>query len=343
MAVSGAWTYTESGGNATITDYDTGVGGFTPTIPTTLDTFPVIAIADGAMESKSLTSVTIGHAVNLIGDAIANNGTLTVTINATVTTSSVSTTAAPFRSCTIGGNLTLISSMTSIPNYLLYSCGLSSITIPTSCTSVGIYAVGANSLTSLTIPTALVTIGAYAFTNNSIASLTLDHVMDIDDNAFAYNSGMSVTLSANVTCNGIGSTADPPFEGCALAGNVTVSDGVTTIPKYLFYNCGLSTIDFPTSVTSLELYCIGGNNTLDTVIIRAAETVTFGSFVLTNSQPSPKGTIYGYDSSVETWAAGFSTYYDFSYDVPGSSAYITNFSSVMYNSSKFSKVIDFLA
>lgn len=96
MAVSGAWTYTETGGNATITDYDTGIGGFTPTIPTTLDTFPVIAIGASAMASKSLTSVTMNHVFDLGRNVFVGNQNILVNLNANVTFNENNVAYAPF-------------------------------------------------------------------------------------------------------------------------------------------------------------------------------------------------------------------------------------------------------
>ena len=68
-AQDGDYTYTESGGNATITAY-TGTGGAI-SIPATLGGYPTIAIGDIAFSNKTtLTSVTIPSSVTSIGQGV---------------------------------------------------------------------------------------------------------------------------------------------------------------------------------------------------------------------------------------------------------------------------------
>ena len=157
----GDYTYTVSGGNATITGY-TGAGG-PISIPATLGGFPVVAIGDYAFEDfdqifnltsvtipnsvtsighgafsdcYDLTSVTIGNSVTSIGNqAFYNCFNLTsVTIPDSVTSIGV----AAFQSCTGLTNLTIGNSVTSIGGSAFYGCsGLTSVTIPNSVTSIG--------------------------------------------------------------------------------------------------------------------------------------------------------------------------------------------------------------
>ena len=108
----GDYTYSVSGGNATITGY-TGPGGAI-TIPATLGTFPVVAIGDYAFsENTTLTSVTIPNSVTSIGDAA-------------------------FGFCTGLTSVTIGNSVTSIGVEAFYNCSsLTSVTIPNSVTSIG--------------------------------------------------------------------------------------------------------------------------------------------------------------------------------------------------------------
>ena len=86
-AQDGDYTYTVSGGNATITAY-TGAGGAI-SIPATLGVgYPTVAIGDNAFFSKStLTSVTIPDSVTSIGDQAFYNcsGLTSVSIPDSVT------------------------------------------------------------------------------------------------------------------------------------------------------------------------------------------------------------------------------------------------------------------
>lgn len=458
MAVDGAWTYTLDGTDATITDYDTGVGGFTPTIPTVLDTDKdVVAVADYAMDNKSLTSLTIGHVIDLGDNCFASNSGMAVNISADITTVAVGAyQTSPFEFCAIADGLTISEGVTILDDYIFASAGVTEVTLPSSLTTIRQYAFYSNSLTALTIPTNTVTISNNAFENNSIASLTLSHIVDLDDNCFKNNSGMALTISVNITTNATGDYRSAPFEACAIAdgltisegvtiiddylfsesglteitlpstlttirryafnnnsltalslptntvtlgdnaftsnsiasltlshvislanncfyGNsgmaltisadittngvtdyrtgpfeacaiadgITISDGVTTIDDYLFAEAGLTEIEFPSTVVTVRRYALYNNDDLSTITFLAKETITFGTNILDGSEPTSKGIIYGYDSSVETWAAGYSTYYD--YNTIVDSSYTTNFSNVIHLNGKFSKTLDFFA
>jgi hypothetical protein len=246
MAVSGDWTYTESEGNATITDYS---GSATPTIPTSLDGYPVIGIGANALKSKSLISVTIEHAINLDDECFANNSGLTVTLDADVTTS-VTSSVAPFEGCSIGSNLIITENVTTIPDLLFFGCGLTAVTLPNSLTAIGNSSFDLNSLTSLTLPSSLTSIGTWAFSSNSLSSITLDHTMNLDDGCFGYNGSITVTLDADITTSV--SANNQPFKNCTLGSNLTITENVTTIPGFLFYNCGLTAVTLPSSLTTIE-------------------------------------------------------------------------------------------
>ncbi len=533
MAVSGAWTYTESGGNATITSYDSGVGGATPTIPTTLDTYPVIAIAANAMKSKSLTSVTINHAVTLYNNCLALNSGMAVNLNATVSVNDHSLASeSAFNGCNIGNGLTIGASVTTIPLNLFNTVGLTSVSLPSTpmtlyntcfannsglsvsisgsittvdhsslgegafynCSigngltlnegvaSLGVGLFRGSGLTALSMPSTLTSIGNHCFLDvflNANIDLVLPSTpMTLGDTCFYNGDFSSVTVNSNVTCgtsssapfyNGSvsaitiaeGVTTIPAslFQGCTcnmseltfpstlttlgtncffdsfvgktaslvlpssittlgnscfyngdfssvtvnsdvtcgtstsapfyngsvsaitIAEGVTtipadlfghccsgknlnlvlpsslttlgntcfdygdfssvtvnsnltcgigtsapfysgsiayakVSEGVTTIPAYLFYTSETTKVLFSSTVNNIGAFALSTNNTLTTIVFKSPSAVTFGANVLQSSQPSPKGTIYGQHSSVQTWAGGYSTYYDYSGTLP---------------------------
>ena len=159
----GDYTYTVSGGVATITDY-TGAGGAI-TIPSTLGGHPVVAIGDYAFSScTSLTSVTIPSSVTSIGNYT-------------------------FADCTSLTSITIPSSVTSIGGSAFYYCiSLTSVTIPDSVTSIGDSAFShCTSLTSVTIPDSVTSIGNSAFAScTSLTSVTIGSgVTSIGNNAFS--------------------------------------------------------------------------------------------------------------------------------------------------------------
>jgi len=239
MAVSNGFTYTLSGTNATITAYDpsSSTYGYDVTIPATLDGNDVVAVDDNAFKNKSLTSVTIEHSIDLHANCFANNGSIEVTLDADVTTNGTGSTSGPFEDCTIGTGLTITSNVTTIPKDLFADAGLTSITIPSSVTSIG----------------------QSAFHSNSISSLTLENEVDLYVNCFANNGSIEVTLDADVTTNGTGSTSGP-FEDCAIGTGLTITSNVTTIPKDLFADAGLTSLTIPSSVTSIGDNAFHSNN-----------------------------------------------------------------------------------
>ena len=157
----GDYTYSVSGGNATITGY-TGPGGAI-TIPATLGTFPVVAIGDYAFsENTTLTSVTIGNSVTSIGNYAFTYCTSLTSV--TIPNSVTSIGAGAFISCSSLTSITIPNSVTSIGAGAFEGCGLTSVTIGNSVTSIGVEAFyNCSSLTSVTIPNSVTSIGAAAF------------------------------------------------------------------------------------------------------------------------------------------------------------------------------------
>lgn len=342
MAVSGAWTYTLAGTDATITDYSTAIGGFTPTIPTTLDGNDVIAIASNAMGIKGLTSVTFNHTVDLQGRALQANAGIAVNVNADLTTSGITSTSFPFRNCAIGsGKVTISEGVTSLPDSLFYNSGVSgSITFPSTLQTIGEDCFFFCSITSINIPDSLTLIKRIAFQNNSISTLTFNSDITLGDNCFKDNNNLTLEINADIT-TGLVNVIDSPFYGCDLANNVTIGEGVTLIDSVLFAVSGLTEISFPESMIDINNDALYGNSNLTSITFNAKETISFGADVLDQSQPSPKGDIYGYDTSVQTWASGESipTYYNFTLLVSTTSDYLIEINDIDYTDKADMKTI----
>ncbi len=210
-AQDGNYTYTESGGNATITAY-TGTDTVI-VIPPTLGGFPTVAIGTQAFFNlTSLTSITIPTSVTSIGFAAFNGctGLTSITIPGSVTTIG----AYAFEGCTGLTSATITDGVTSIGDGAFQNCtGLTSVTIPGTVASIGSAAFnGCTGLTSMTIPSSVTSLGNSAF----------------------YNCSGLATVSIPVSLSSI---PDYAFHGCTSLISVTIPGSITSIGDYAFYLC----------------------------------------------------------------------------------------------------------
>ena len=171
------FTYTQSGGEVTITGCET-TCPTTLNIPAVLGGYFVTTIGTNAFFNNSLTAVTIPSTVTSIGNlAFYDNALTTVTIP---------------------------NSVTSIGNFAFASNDLTSVTIPNSVTSIGNFAFAGNDLTSVTIPNSVTSIGNDAFYDNALTTVTIPNsVTSIGNSAFEANLLTSVTFLGNAPLDGI--------------------------------------------------------------------------------------------------------------------------------------------
>ena len=140
-------------------------------------------------------------------------------------------------------DLVIPNSVTSIGDYSFTDCGsITSVTIPNSVTSIGKESFGGcSNLMSITIPNCVETIDDSAF--NDCENL---HTVNISDIAswcsidFASYTSNPLYYGGNLYVNG------------ELIVNLTIPNSVTSIGKYAFCGCTLTSVTIPGSVTSLE-------------------------------------------------------------------------------------------
>ena len=149
--------------------------------------------------------------------------------------------------------------VTSIGENAFHYCEkLTTITIPNSVTSIGNNAFrDCTGLTSITIPNSVTSIGGYAFKDCS----KLQDIYITDIAAWCNISGLYSLM-------GCGTSNKNLYLNNKLVTSLTISDGVTTITSYAFYNCsGLTSITIPESVTSIGYEAFYGCSSLTSVII----------------------------------------------------------------------------
>ena len=210
-----------SDGTATVT----GCVGTCPTsltIPATLGSRSVTAVADWAFGNKSLTTVTIPSSVKSIGvGAFATNQLVEFTIP-----SSVNSIASRAFTANQLATISIPPSVTSLGDSVFANNKLTSISIPATLTELKETVFYGNLLTSVTIPTSVTTIGRGAFAANKLDTVVVPaSVVSLDTLAFAYNKLASVNFSG--ACP---TAATGVFDGNAGLKAVGVS--------YIAENCG---------------------------------------------------------------------------------------------------------
>ena len=231
-----------------------------------------------------LTSVTIPNSVTYIGEkAFTYSGLTSIIIPNGVTSIGDFT----FQSCSKLTSVTIPSSVTSIKYSAFANCvSLTSIKIPNSVTNIGENAFAYTGLSSVTIPNSLKKIETSTFNNcTKLTTVVIpENVTSIGKYAFANCTSLT---SINIP-NSITSIGEDAFNGCTslpviyniryadsyLVGAVnksqstyTIKNGTRFIGSYAFSGCGLTSVNIPNSVTSVETYAFYNCPNLTSVTI----------------------------------------------------------------------------
>lgn len=157
--------------------------------------------------------------------------------------------------------------LTTIGTYAFSLCsGLTSVSIPNTVTSIGYAAFyKCSGLTSVNIPNSVTSIGEYAFSDCSgLKTLIIedgDTELNVGNGAFKYSPIENLTIGRNWTYGGRDAMT-------TSIKNLTLTNGVTVIPKYAFHNCSnLLMLSIGNNITSVDASYFEGCNNLSSLTI----------------------------------------------------------------------------
>ena len=169
---------------------------------------------------------------------------------------------------------------------------LTAITIPSSVTALGQSAfAGCTGLKELTLPIGLdaaVSAAAPAFDGcTSIEKVTFtgtaghDYSSDVSD---AVPWCISTSLNEVVLSDGVTSIGKYMFNGCSVLQTITIPSSVTTVGDHAFNGCSaLKTIAIPSTVVSIGDYAFNGCSGLTFAVFKGTPTLGTDSFKLSDS------------------------------------------------------------
>ena len=248
-AAEGYYTYTVSGGKATITDCDPAISG-NVTLPSTLGGYPVTALGRYALSRcNNLTAVTVPDSILTFGDCV-------------------------FASCEKLQTVTVGNGLTSIPYYAFSDCpALTSVKIGNGVTGVSANAFyNCPKLASVSFGTGLASVGNSAFSScaglTSITISTANPNLCIDSDGVLFNKDKTELLGTLLP----------------LSASYTVPDSVVSIGSSAFYyQQNLTTVTFGKNVRSVGYQAFWGCINLTNVYVSEA-TQIFGSMSISSCE-----------------------------------------------------------
>lgn len=248
-------------------------------------------VADTATASGAEITITISDTAGSETDVTVR---LVDCVESTITgikLNTANTTAAATNSLSIpaSGIVNGISIGASIPGDAFRdSTGLGSITLPNAITTISngnFYAAtiadmstngafSGSSITGLTAP-GLRYIGNGAFADSSISSIDLSSVVSISKGAFANCSNLTTANLSSIT-----TLQEYTFANCTGLSNITWYTGMSSVPKYAFYNTGITDLVLPNTITSVGICSFANCTALQKVTF--TNDVTFGTHAFQN-------------------------------------------------------------
>ena len=171
-----------------------------------------------------------------------------------------------FRDSTGLGSITLPNAITTISNGNFYAATIADMSTNG--------AFSGSSITGLTAP-GLRYIGNGAFADSSISSIDLSSVVSIGKGAFANCSSLTTANLSSIT-----TLQEYAFANCTGLSNITWYTGMSSVPKYAFYNTGITDLVLPNTITSVGICSFANCTALQKVTF--TNDVTFGTHAFQN-------------------------------------------------------------
>ena len=181
------------------------------TIPTSVNSRPVLAIGDGVFAgSESLVNVTISLGIISIGNNVFQGCTSLTSVILPAGLTSIGNNV--FQGCTSLTTINLPTSLTSIGSAVFSYCtNLASVSLPANLLIISNNTFEAcSSLISLTLPETLTTISVSAFSQCGIETIIIPAAVTLIDAYAFYQSGLLSITFGSLTPPEFGSGGDPP-------------------------------------------------------------------------------------------------------------------------------------
>ncbi|MBQ8163668.1 MAG: leucine-rich repeat protein [Clostridia bacterium] len=181
--------------------------------------------------------------------------------------------------------------VTVIADNVFSNCtGITSIKLPQYLVSIGKNAFkGCTLLASIDLPETVTTIGNDAFSSCS-ALTSVNYFGDID-------SWCTISFG-NTNSNPLNYSKKLLLSGEAISGNIVISEGITLIPDYTFYNCSQITgIELSSTVTTIGTSAFDGCTSMSSVTL-GENVSSIGCYAFRNC---PKLTNVNYVGDIESW------------------------------------------
>ena len=152
--------------------------------------------------------------------------------------------------------ITIPAGVTSISSSTFNGCSdLTDVTIPEGVTAIGRFAFKNSGLQNISLPNSITSVGGYAF--DGCESLNYKYENNAGYLGNAENKYLVLWLaskgSSNVQINeNTKIIADCAFMGCTDMSSITIPGSVTNIGAQAFYNTGLTRVEIPDGITTIE-------------------------------------------------------------------------------------------